>query len=565
MSTVKNAQPVGESKGSDNPVGLDASTIISPKQIEEQKKEAKLQAERRKLPPAPGKHVTKFKQFRDWAEKLTDEHWSHVEIYVYRLYPEIIRQLSDPSNDNNIDVIAEFRQCNEEYFVSQHGGGKYKLLVSDRDNTRDARYFTCIFDIPISEYRPKFDLQELNVDAKANRGFVTSLKGQGYIDGLGNIVDKKSGGGDGDMKDLVISLIGQIQKMSATQIQDMKQRAIGSPTEAALTKAVELAQSGGEKSLDFMIKQMEQQDPNKGMATVTALISAMKEFFPKPESKGDSAMMPLVLKMMETQAQQTREHQKEVLGLVKEIAQAKAGAATANPSEQPSELDTLEKVLSVADRIGGGSGKPRPWWESAIEHGAPVAMGIVQAINSSIALRRTAAPAGGGKPGEPEARLLPGMTPQMMATGQHGHTATPAATAKPMTTDYSPSPGTTPAATPGSPGTIAPELDPQAVALIGNFGGAILNTLKSNGAGDDLAHTVVTMAGFEHYSTIAQLGPEKLLGAMKAIQEFWAQAQVFGEDNIRQFISDFLAYPQRLREDADAGAEEVPAEGGTAQ
>src|ERR1700690_2003125 len=86
---------------------------------------------KRELPKKPG-DVVSFHEMLDWLKLLTPEMQQRILLYIYRTEPLINRQLVDPQAANSIDVLSDgFNLLTEDYFINNHGGGKYKIIVFD--------------------------------------------------------------------------------------------------------------------------------------------------------------------------------------------------------------------------------------------------------------------------------------------------------------------------------------------------------------------------------------------------------------------------------------------------
>ncbi len=302
--------------------------------------------EKRKLPPKPGDSVS-FKELTTWLNELTPEmtDGNRVNIYVYRLEPVIIRQLTNPEYNNNIDVISDgFDGLTEDYIVKTHGGGRYKLLVKDLDKPKEQKggYFEAKLYIPMITAPPILNLKEVDWEHRNNKGYRMWAKSQGLIDdkGMPTIEKKTEGNGGNDNNSMVQAMklaMDFVTKMGEKDQADLKRKLAG---EDGLGKSIG----------DILLEKMKQEDPNKQLATVTTLISAMKGM--QPEVKPDNTLaviMPVFMQMM----QQASEASNKQFMMMMELMKSKNEGG----GEGKGAISEVKEMFGLFQEMNGNSGK----------------------------------------------------------------------------------------------------------------------------------------------------------------------------------------------------------------
>ena len=300
--------------------------------------------QQRELPPKPGMNVN-FAELKQWLALLPDTAEDRVSIWVYRLDPVINRQLVNPEADNNIDSIyRDFKLLDEEYFISRHGGGSYRLIVKDEDKGKPVKggFFQASLYIPMSLHPPKLNLKEVEWDNNKNKGYRSWAIAQRLITENNMPVIEKdeskqatSTGVDANMLKMMLDFTA---KMSDKEQLALKQKIGG---EDAVSKSMN----------ELFLEKLKQEDPNKQSQTMIAMITAIKGM--QPEVKSDNTLA-LIMPMFMTMFQQMGEAANRQMTLLVEMLKSNKP----EPKGEGSRLDELRNLLAIAKEIKGGAAAP---------------------------------------------------------------------------------------------------------------------------------------------------------------------------------------------------------------
>ena len=178
------------------------------------------------LPKFPGSRIDE-RQWEEWARLLTPEMWTRLALYIYRTYPVIIRQLSDPRNDNNIDICTEVVDI-KKHICELLGGGKYRVDVNDSGK----KIGEIRINIPIHEYEPKLNYVELDLFSKENQAYIQALKYRGILGEDGKPRAQSSNPTTGqavtptmqDMMGMLDRFAGMMEKMGNREREELRRQ-----------------------------------------------------------------------------------------------------------------------------------------------------------------------------------------------------------------------------------------------------------------------------------------------------------------------------------------------------
>lgn len=477
---------------------------------------AKENKEARELPEPPGAKVG-FNELLQWVDLLTPDmigDGGRVMLYVYRTDPLINRQLLDPHAPNYIDCIGgsieNIRALNEKYFIDRHGGGRYKIVVSDADKpegkTKYGRsWFEAFLHIATAEHPPKLDYREVMWDHRQNRGFQTWARGQKIIDENNNVIPPGQAAPANNSNDAMVQAFkiatDFVSKMSQSE-QDKLKRQIGGDDS--------LGKSIGE----ILLEKMKQDDPSKMVTTLVALLNANK-------SSGDgglAAIVPLITGFMSQMAESNRaamDASNKQFMLMLELVKSK----DTNSGNGGDEIDKLHKILEIARELKGGGSSPKSQVAEIIDAAAPIVQPALQIISNITAMRAAAM---GSNPPQVQ-------TPTTQSTHIQQQQHQPQPTQQPQL-----------------PGASQVTQD-EAVAIITQFRPIILNKLA--GKGWELGAWITEGFGDMVAASVAKQGEDKLLAAMKAIPDFWqAVTSAYSEDYVKTWLKSFVNYKKEMEE-----------------
>ena len=471
----------------------------------------------RELPKKPGDNVT-FNELRDWLGILTPEMFPRIMIYVYRLEPVINRQLVDPQSANNIDVISDgYHELNEEYFVSRHGGGKYKLVISDLDNNKVNRggFFNASLSISMLETPPKLDLREVEWENQKNRGYRSWARAQKLIDENNMPLPEKkvdNNAGQGVTSEALV----QVMKLFMDYTNKLDERQQG-----AIKK-----QLGGEDAVaksmgEIMLEKMKQDDPNKMVTTLATLMGAMKTMQPPPAASNDTlaTIIPMFTSMMAAM----QESSKQTFAMLMEIIKSNKSE---NTNEGKDEISRLKDLLEVARELkGSGSNREKSTAETITEFAAPIIGPVLNIVGNIMAMRAQAS-------GVPPTAVIAN------SKGGDNVVSMPSPESRQITQSE-----------------IAAMGSNEATQIINQFKPIILNKLA--GEGWEFGAWISEGFGDMTAAAIVKYGVDGLMVAAKGVPDFWAQIEhTYGEEHLRKWLTSFVNYKEEIAK-MEAEEEEV--------
>lgn len=512
----------------------------------------------RKIPPIPG-YAPSLEQFEEYLKLLDDNMFSHVVPYLYRAWPKIVRQLSDPENKSYIDII-----CKEHvdrglinYLQDTHGGGTYKFIVLDLDqkspkgDSKAIMQFT--FKIDPSEYEPKLNLKEIDVNHKPNMGFINQMVSKGLMDTKGNVMQPMQNGNGTGGAELAGAIGGMYDKFMTTFATMSKDQ------QAMITK---LLADGSNRKSDpegigaLLLEKLKQDDPSKQTQTMMTMITTMMSLVPKPE-KQDTSIFQLLI----TQMQQSAERQMEMMKMMFQQQQ--------NNQPSPDKDDFIDKFIkykqALPELFGNGGKEPKKELGELILEGArEFALPAIGLVSQFLQINKGVAPI--VPVTEQQARDVAqqagiGQTQQQPQQPQPGQRVI-TMPSQPQTPNQ-----VQPKNEPVKDSTGKPILDPNNLTpcqrLLMQYGGMLITAIKAGRNGAEIADSLEGAKPLigDVYGMLKAQGGEKILEAMESIPEFWNQTGVvYGREHMEQLIADFLTEPEpdeNLDEEIGEGKEGV--------
>lgn len=481
-------------------------------------------AESLKLPAAPGRKVN-FDQMIDWLGLLTEDQWRLVVVYVYRVWPVIVRG-QDPANidQDKGDAISYIDKFGEPFgrsdILERHGAGHYDFYVNDIGSTKGSKgnLFKAQLNVPLSEAEPIINLTELDWENKNNVAYINLLRAKGVVEGNQPKQQNSSSTTDSMM---IRELLGWVRSLTEADRNKIKTE---NPDNVLIQHILSNATMGAEKSLDFMTKQLEK-DKGEGPAALMTAMSSMIQAILAGQSKdkGDST---LLVAMMNNQME-----------LTKLMMQ---NNSSSNNKEEGDEFSKLKTLLEIAKDLKGGRASEGGWIDKAIEHGAPVLSKVFDTINNVLILRARGIPA----------RMPTGQQQQQQPNPQQpvNRGAIPDGWAQ-RAADRQASPGPQPVEQTMQPEVMQQQQLTQEQEFVLQYGGLILQNMAS-GPGDDFAAWVSEGLGPAAFLNIKRMGKDNILAALKSVPDFWEPAmQNFEEAHVTRFVEEFFSFDPYKQDD----------------
>lgn len=476
---------------------------------------------KRALPKAPGTIVS-FSAMNDWLKCLTPDmvDGGRVIIYVYRLEPAIVRQKIDADADNNIDVLMEVAGgIEEEYFIKNHGAGKYRLLVKDLDNPRTQKggFFSADLVISSTLHSYTLDLREVDWDNKNNKGFKAYCRANKLIDENNMpVMEKKAAAADTpppgtDTTKVLELFMAYVSKM-------------GEQDQARLKSQLGENSGLGKGIGEILLERMKQDDPTKQVGMITGLIAAMnsnKSNVPDPMV----IMMPLILQMMKDSKESSDRQMQMMMELMKKPEKEETG-------EQKSEIEKMRELIGLAKELKG-NGATAPKTTAEVVAGVlETSLGPLLTIVGNIVALKAA------QTGTPTAPMPTPVIPVQNANERVNERNNE--NMKPV---------------PGIPASESAS-DTEVVQVINVFKGTILNKLKDDGW--EFGAWVAEGYGDPMAAKIANCGVDRLLVGSKTVGDFWQQvSSTYGEEYYIKWLASFVNYKEIMKQmDSEEDEEE---------
>lgn len=463
----------------------------------------------RDMPPFPAKNIeaNKVHLFFEWQEKLVEDDWNHLAMYLFREWPIIDRTRVNPKANINIEIIVAPFDIRSKKFLESHGSGKYKLLVNDSNKAikgKGGTLGTVRFQVDDPDYPPVFVLEELVPEHPSNRTITDKLVAEGKLTIEGKVMQTQQGGNDNAaMLALVTRLIEKLTNQP------------NQPKDTTAESISKMYVDANSTMMGMVKDQIKSDDPEK----LVKMLAALKEMMPKHESENTS--LALIVKMQGDMAKVQADSQVAREGLMLKMMEM----MNAKSSGEDQEDKILARIATYKELFGGdGGGRTRnpsiP--ELLIEHGAPVVLKVLETIQGFVNIRNYQAGL---------AKQQAGTQPNPQAQTQPQ--AIPAATEEPKKENV----------------VEMQSPEAQLKQVIQMAGGSILSALQRGIDGSAFADSIAIQHGQLAYDQIASAGKEKILEAMKSVPEFWNQVV---PSSIEKFVDEFLEYG---KDDGEAGVE----------
>jgi hypothetical protein len=481
-------------------------------------------AKKRMLPQPPGKKIA-FDEMQAYFKLLTPEMWHHIVIYIYRGYPRIIRKLKNPDTPNYIDCLSQ--PFDLDYMIEHHGGGKYTLMACDleaKPRTTNNKLFDCELEINSSQYPPKLNYEELDINHKGNMAYVALIQHRGILDNKGAVMAAAAPANTNPLgsPDSLKALLDFVQGMS-TANQDALRERLATPQDQSLSKSLG----------DIIIAKMTQDDPK---AQLAAMLTSIKEVLAMNKAPDDTGrlvdlvtalktLMPsgngteaAFAKVVEMQAS----HNATVLALFEKLAERRA-----EPPPNP-QIEQLEQVFSFAERLanirGGGGG--RSGWDIGLDYAKELGGPILNLISTW----RT----GGARP-----------MPPVAGGAATGAAFDPYANPAAMRALANTAQQQAPAAAGTGPQTPPPQNE--LGMLVQTYGGLIVNHLNMGTPGHIVADYITGLYGNGIHVQICAQGEPALVQTLMSVPEIG----VFGEPRLQKFVHEFVCFQEFLDQDEE--------------
>ena len=368
--------------------------LVSPSAIDKAAEELRKRTE---LPKKPGQRV-QFREMKDWINLLTPEMEEQVDIYIYRLDPPIIRAKTNLGNPSNIEVISSrlfqggLKAFDEKYLEDTQGGGKYQLIIKNQGYKPKAGadstgYFECFVTIPFSTHPPKLvhidgtglDLREVNWDDPKAQSFKAWANAHGYIDGMGKVIEIK--------KETINGVAGNDAMVQAMKLAMDFASKMDDKQQQQLKRQLGAEDSLGKSIGDILLEKMKQEDPNKNLATMTTLLTAMKSM--QPEVKPDNTMasiMPMFMTTFTTLIGQMQDSSKQQFAFMMKMLEKPD-----REEKETNKIDELKSIIELAREIkGGGTAHERSTAEVIIDAVTPIVGPVLNIVGNIIAMNAQA-------------------------------------------------------------------------------------------------------------------------------------------------------------------------------
>lgn len=494
-----------------NEILIDDNSLVDLESAEAQLPVTSSETER-VWPKPPGKTLT-FEQLCEYMGSFNTLQWSHAMVYLYRFWPIIYR---DPKY---IDVITEAKQLDLEYIISQFGGGKYKLLVTDTDRKDSKQVCEAYLKISHIEHEPILNYDEVDKGHRDNRTYVERLIAKGILDQGGNTVSSQTkpiqGGND-------LTVLASTMQSVVNQLLSERRQGNTNKTgidEAVITRSLDMMSGAYKTALDTAVKQG---NPNE-VDQLTKIMSTFQTIMQmvKPDANANRQSDTLWEKILSMQS----ENHKVQLEVMKELL--KNNQAAKNPDSQlDGLLGLLGKMKEIfgLDTISGSSHKPSTL-ETIMEK-APLVLDplarIAENVYNGLLMRKGMS--GVSQPIRQPANAA--INPQALSAGDQPNRGVEMNPGNP---------------TVNATENIDSELGFDPVAFVNQYGPIILQWINSNKTGDELAEWVESGFGSTTYLAIRNIGKEKMLRAMKMVPEYWQLIQPI-EQQVSVFIDEFIGY-----------------------
>ena len=462
------------------------------------------------LPDAPGFRCS-WDQAQAYFQLLSPEQWENVESYIYRIKPQIVRQLSNSENPNYIEVIQG--RVNKQDIINNHGGGIFQLQVRDRSKGQSGKKIMEVkLEVPFSEAEPILDYTELDLNARENKAYVEKLINTGKLTRDGKPVTPTTiqQQNSSDTVGVLKEVMGIVSKLNNDQLAQLRQNN-NDPVAS--------------KVGDILLEKMKQDNPSQ-------LITAITQVMGQQKTSSDFAPMmqlvtTLITQMSSAQAQTAEkiaalqsENTKLMIEMIKD--NKKSGGSDGELGEG-SFKDKLLSIVEIARLIKGGNTPESSTVDKIIDGVSSALPNILQTINTAFQYGIASKTGMGG-----------GFTPAPTALPE---IAAPSTDPNGRSSDLYKNPQKV-VTMPSEPKQPEQPMQPvnQLQQVINQYGGLILQHMNSGTDGATFAALVVDMVGVPTHAIIARQDDETIITAAKSVPQFWQQIDtVFGEAHFRKW------------------------------
>lgn len=321
-------------------------------------------------PQRPGNRIT-WNQALDYFSKFDPErHWSHTIIYVYRIWPVIIKT-QDP---RYIDKISDMSNLSYNYMLTMHGGGQYKFIAKDTDG--QCREITFTLDIPITEAMPKLDYSELDLGRPENRSYIEKLKNEGIIDSEGKPMNLNKDSTD------ISSVVSSMQTIIEKLLEDnrrMREVTLPQPVDKdALSKSMDMLSQAYKTAIDTTLRTASETPMTQVTEVMQFVKTLVEQLTPKQQNSPISleSLANLYNTLMDSQLK-THQAQMELMRQLMEHTKK----------------DRLEEMLDMVGRLSDvfgikvGKSEPESKIETIMKYGLPIAQSIERIVNGVMAAK----------------------------------------------------------------------------------------------------------------------------------------------------------------------------------
>lgn len=510
------------------------------------------------LPPLPGgnTYTIPFDDAVEYTAKLTERDWAHVEGYVFRLRPRILRL---PPLDKNIGYISA--PITKKWMLDNFGSGKYQLKLNDTDKANKRGIFECFVEFDDADFPPKYDIRELDVTHRENRQLVEHLKRTGKLTVDGEVITPTQPVAATDamataLKDIAIKAMEggrgagekSLDSQAFSKMMDMMSNASSKSIEIAMGQLK--GTGGGNDTLltlvmTFMMKQLEVMEKRAAAPTDNGVQTILIQMLTDSQKRAEQAEERYRQERKEAEAERQRMHEKEMKAL----------------ENRGDPFAMVDKVFQLKERFGAAEPDSRDWKEKLVDDGLQYVPDLIELGKAALGKVYSRGPAANPNGAAPNANQARPPQPQPHTVDVRSIEVASAAEPQPQPTGEQPVNTSQQQAQPGL------QVDPDVEYLISVFqkwGGRLVDAFRDDpNSGEDVAAAVSSklMAGKAGYERIARMGRDKILLAIASIPQMQADIlQVGTAEMLSDFIDGFIAYGEPDDEDEDDEEQpEVPA------
>jgi hypothetical protein len=482
----------------------------SPPSFEELDTASGISRKELKLPPTPGTYLN-WEQWESYATKLTKDHWSHLDCYLYRYFPVIYQE------PKYIDCLGEWRDYN--YYIETHGGGKYGLIACDRALPKHSQIVASIrFEIDMLKHPPKLNYASLELGEKKNRAYITTLINKGILapDTLEVIPLQPK---VNDQSELVNKLVDKVTDLATDRNNKNNQPRDSGLENQAASKAIDMISNVSSKLLDQNISN---QDPFKSIESVIKLLGISKG------EGGGNQTFELMKFMMESQAKMTQimlDMNKSANERMEKLIEKMDSRST--QGNGGSDMDKLDTFLTIAERLGGGG--TQSTLQTIVGAAKEILPAFVGPMVNMLMAKQTPYPI----------TQQPQSTQALVPSNQVPPGFDPNAGVPPIMPN--PNDPSQPIQASIVTGGVTKE---QVAGFISQFGSNITQAMERGDTGADLAQSLETLAGYEKYLQIRAIVEDRevVMEGAALVPQFYMVIKGHGLDKFSAFIDSFCEW-----------------------